>query len=69
MVQHLDIATTIVEAILSGSLIAGTQGVDFIARREKEMKDIASLLSPQLKQRYGLINFLKGRAQNQVTVV
>jgi hypothetical protein len=40
-----------------------------MVRRETEIKDIASVLSPQLKQRFELIRYIKGRAQNQLTVV
>jgi hypothetical protein len=69
MVQHLRTSTTLVEAILSSNLIEGMHGVDLVARRETEIKNIANLLSPQLKQRFGYVSFIKERAQNQVTVV
>jgi hypothetical protein len=69
MAQHFQSSTAIVEAILSSSLIGGTQGVDLMMRKETEIKDIASVLSPQLKQRFGYVSYIKERAQNQVTVV
>jgi len=69
MAQHLQNSTAIVEAILSSSLIGGTQGVDLMIKKETEMKDIASVLRPQLKQRFGYVSYIKERAQNQLTVV
>lgn len=69
MVQHLQSSTTSVDAILSSSLIEGTPRVDVMVRREAEMKNIASVLRPQLKQRFGYVGYIKERAGNQLTVV
>jgi hypothetical protein len=69
MMQHLQASTILLEAILSSDFTAGIHGVELMVRREIEIKDIARLLNPQLKQRYGYINYIKERAQNQVTVV
>jgi hypothetical protein len=69
MVQHLKISTTIVDALLSLEPIRGTSGVDLMMRKEAEIKSIASVLDPQLKQRFGYLGYVKERAQNQLTVV
>jgi hypothetical protein len=69
MVQHLQCATTVVDVMLNSNLVEGMHGGDWIARRETEIKDIAKILNPQLEQRYGYVNYIKERAQNQVSVV
>jgi hypothetical protein len=69
MMQHLQCSTILVDAMLNSNLVGGMLGVDLMARRETEIKDIAKILSPQLKQRFGYVNYIKERAQNQVSVV
>ena len=76
MAQHLKSAATIFEVAMSGNnfgLAGGnattTQGMDALVRRETEVENIARLLSPQLKQRFGYAEYIKERAENQLTVV
>jgi hypothetical protein len=69
MVQHLNSSTTVVQALLSFSPIEEKSGSDVMMRKEAEIKNIARVLDPQLKQRFGYLGYIKERAQNQLTVV
>lgn len=69
MMQHLQSSETMLNAILSFSLPTSMSGIDGIVTRDTEIKHIAKLLDPQLKQRSGYLNYIKQRAENQLTVV
>jgi hypothetical protein len=71
MQQHLQCSTTLIDAMLNSNFAGAGRmpGNDLMARRETEIKEIANILSPQIKQRYGYVTYIKERAQNQVSVV
>lgn len=69
MMQHLQSSEATLNAILSFELTPSLAGIDGVARRDIEIKHIAKLLDPQLKQRFNYVNYLKQRAENQLTVV
>lgn len=69
MVQHLKCSETMLAAISSFELTPAMAGIDGIVRRDAEMKCIARLLQPQLKERYNYVDYIKQRAENQLTVV
>jgi hypothetical protein len=67
MMQHFEISSAIVDALCNG-INTNTFGAD-VMQKEAEIKSIATMLRPQLKQRRGYLSYIKERAQNQVTVV
>jgi len=67
--QHLQLSNTIIETIMNSSLAGGTQGINVMMKRDAEIKTIASVIGPQLQQRFGYLDYIKGRAENQLTVV
>lgn len=69
MIQHLQSSEAMLDAILRFELTTSISGVEGIVRRDIELKHIAKLLHPQLKQRFNYVNYIKQRAENQLTVV
>ncbi|KAL9081311.1 MAG: hypothetical protein Q9157_000166 [Trypethelium eluteriae] len=69
MMQHLQLLTSVVDAFLSSSFSGNMQGIDSIRRQDAAIKSVGSILRPQVKERFGYVNFVKYRAQNQLTVV
>jgi len=69
MVQHMQCAESMFEGIEGFELTAGMDGMKGLVRRDAEMKYIAKLLLPQLKERYKYMEYIKQRAENQLTVV
>jgi hypothetical protein len=69
MMQHLQSSEAMLNAILSFGLTPSMSGIHGIVRRDTEIKLIAKLIDPQLKQRFGYVNYIKQRAENQLTVV
>ncbi|KAI9692916.1 MAG: hypothetical protein M1822_004911 [Bathelium mastoideum] len=69
MMQHLQLSTSVVDAFLSYSLTGNMQGIDSIVRQDAAIKSIGSVLRPQVKERFGYVNYVKDRAQNQLTVL
>ena len=58
-----------VGAVSNSSLVGGMQRADVVVRSETEMKNIASVLGPQLMERFGYVEYVRERARNQLTVV
>ncbi|KAF2231457.1 hypothetical protein EV356DRAFT_535437 [Viridothelium virens] len=69
MMQHLQLLTSVVDAFLSSSFSGNMQGIDSIRRQDAAIKSVGSILRPQVKERFGYVNFVKYRAQNQLTVL
>ena len=69
IMQHIHCSNILVETILNSSLIGNAQRVGIMASSEREMKNIASVLGPQLKERIGYVEFIRERARNHLTVV
>lgn len=69
MTQHLQYSTNLINEVLTFSWTDGSQPAGVMARKDGEIKTIATLLRPQLKERFGHVSYIKERAQNQLTVV
>jgi len=69
MIEHLHCSSTVVEAILNSSLIGDAQRVDIMTGSERDMKSIASVLGPQLKETFRHVEYIRERAKNHLTVV
>ncbi|KAI9711518.1 MAG: hypothetical protein M1820_002082 [Bogoriella megaspora] len=69
MTQHLQLSTSVIDAILSFSLSRGMQGIDAIIQQDAAINSAASVLRPQVQARFEYVSYIKKRAQNQVTVI
>ncbi|KAK5064752.1 hypothetical protein LTR84_000586 [Exophiala bonariae] len=69
MMQHLQSSEMMLDAILSFELPTALAGINGVVKRDVEIRRIAKLLEPQLKQRFNYVNYIKQRAENQLTVI
>lgn len=69
MTQHLESSTNVVDEALSFGSVTGSHHDPVMLAKGAEIKKIATVLHPQLKQRFGRISYLKERGENQLTVV
>ncbi|KAH0543961.1 hypothetical protein FGG08_001728 [Glutinoglossum americanum] len=68
MVQHIHVSDAMANAVLNSSLIEDAQSVGVVVSSEREMKNIMSILGPQLKETHVAVEYLKERARNQLAV-